>query len=400
MADNRLEEEMVLLGTWLRGEHLEDIKKLDYNMFNYSKVVKLLDEGFDAVRISQKAGIKLSELMNMTTYAMPLFYKQTLRSWSNKKLERELKEFNTNEDGINKLKELIANQNLVSIQVDADKDITTKYIDDLSKREQTERVLWSRLPSLNRMTNGIKRKQLTTIAGRPASGKSAFALQILLGIAESGQKVLFFPLEMSDNEMIDRILIHKRIITNEEASSGKVSGKHLDEAVTYLRKLEGSGNLKFYEGVRNIESMEEAIKKEKPFAIVVDQLTQMRSSEEKFKGIREQFSYMTNNLKSIAMRNNVAVILLCQINRGAEDQKPTLANLKESGSIEEDSDNVIMIHRVLQECIDNPEAVDWNNTRPMLLILAKQRAGISNVEIKLLFKPSEMLFYEEMNRNR
>lgn len=311
MLDNRLEEEMVLLGTWLRGEHLEDIKKLDYNMFHYSRVVKLLDEGFDAVRISQKAGIKLSELMHMTTFSMPFFYKQTLRSWSNRKLERELKEFNINEEGIEKLKELIANQNLVSIQVDADKDITAKYVDYLHEREQTEGVLWSRLPSLNRMTNGIKRKQLTAIAGRPASGKSALALQVLLGMVESGQKVLYFPLEMSDNEMIERILIHKRIITSDEASSGKVSGKHLDQAVDYLRSIEGSGNLKFYEGVRNIESMEEAIKKEKPFAIVVDQLTQMRSSEERFKGIREQFSYMTSNLKSIAMRNNVAVILLC-----------------------------------------------------------------------------------------
>lgn len=399
MIDSRLEEEMVLLGTWLKGEQLEDIKKLDYNMFHYSKVVRLLDEGFDAVRISQKAGIKLSELMHMTTYSMPLFYKQTLRSWSNKKLEKELKEFNINEEGINKLKELIANQNTASIQVNADKDITTKYIDDLHKREQTERVLWSRLPSLNKLTNGIKRKQLTAIAGRPASGKSALALQVLLGIVESGQKVLFFPLEMSDNEMIDRILIHKRIITNDETSSGKVSGEHLDKAVTYLRKLENSGNLKFYEGVRNIESMEEAIRQEKPFAIVVDQLTQMRSSEEKFKGIREQFSYMTSNLKSIAMRNNVAVILLCQINRGAEDQKPTLANLKESGSIEEDSDNVILIHRVLQDYVNNPEAVDWSSTRPMLLILAKQRSGDIG-EIKSLFKPSEMLFYEVSDRHR
>lgn len=395
MIDNRLEEELVLLGTWLRGEHLEDIKKLDYNMFRYSRVVKLLDEGFDAVQVSQKAGIKLSELMHMTTYSMPLFYRQTLRSWSNRKLERELKEFNINEDGINKLKELIANQNLVSIQVDADKDITTKYVDYLHERERSEGVLWSRLPSLNRMTNGIKRKQLTAIAGRPASGKSALALQVLLGMVESGQKVLYFPLEMSDNEMIERILIHKRIITSDEASSGKVSGKHLDQAVTYLRNLEGSGNLKFYEGVRNIESMEEAIRKEKPFAIVVDQLTQMRSSEEKFKGIREQFSYMTSNLKSIAMRNNVAVILLCQINRGAEEQKPTLANLKESGSIEEDSDNVILIHRLSQDNINNPEALDWNSTRPMLLILAKQRSGDIG-EAKVLFKPSEMLFYEEV----
>ena len=395
MADYKCnDEEAVLLGTWLRGEHIEDIKKVDPSMFQYKEVAEMLGKGYNALRVSRESGIKLAELMSMSICYQPLFYKQVLRSYINKKLGNEIKGLNVDEEGLEKIKELISNQSQLYSQVESDKDITENYIKELNNRAIEEHVLWSKLPSLNRMTHGIKRKQLTTIAGRPASGKSSLALQILLGIAESKQKVLFFPLEMSDNEMIDRILAHKRIIKSEEASSGKLSEDKLNQAVKYLTELEHEGNLKFYEGVRDIESIEEAIRREKPFAVVIDQLSQMRSSEEKFNSIREQFSYMTSNLKAIAMKHNVAVILLCQVNRGAEEQEPTLANLKESGSIEEDSDNVILLYRTPSSKVNI--SLDWSTSRPMTINLAKQRSGETGI-FQLPFKPSEMMFYESVD---
>lgn len=388
---NCSDEEAVLLGTWLRGEHLEDIKKVDPGMFHYSQVVRLLAQGWDLLRITRETKFKASELLSMTLYSYPIFYIQTLRSWSNKKLEKELQGFKVDEKGIEKLKELIANQNALSINIEPDRGIAENYIREFDARKNQERVIWSKLPSLNRLTNGIKRKQLTAIAGRPSSGKSAFALQMALGVAESGQKVLFFPLEMSDNETIDRILIHKGLITSDASSSGKVSDEQMESLKDYVGRLEKDGCFRFYEGVRDIESIEEAVKREKPFAIVIDQLTQMRSIDRGFQSIREQFAFMTSNLKAIAMRHNVAVILLCQINRGAEDQKPTMANLKESGSIEEDSDNVIMLYKTPGERIR--DYVDWKRERPMTIILAKQRSGGTD-EFQARFEPSRLRFYE------
>ncbi len=392
---NCSEEEAVLIGTWLRGEHLEDIKKVDPSMFHYGKVVRMLSQGHDALKISREANIKISELMSMTILSQPLFYEQVIRSWANKKLEKELKGFRVDEEGIEKLKELIANQQYLTNNIESDKDITGNYFQDFNERKSQDRVLWSKLPSLDRLTHGIKRKELTTIAGRPSSGKSAFALQMALGVAESRKKVLYFPLEMSNNQTIDRILIHKRLITSDEASSGKVSGEKMESMVDYVRKIETAGFFKFYEGVRTIETIEGAVKREKPFAIVIDQLTQMRSCEKSFQSIREQFSYMTSNLKGIAMRHDVAVILLCQINRGADEQKPTMANLKESGSIEEDSDNIIMIYKTPRDEVRT--YIDWSNTRPMTIILAKQRSGGID-EFQAMFRPTEMLFYESADQ--
>ena len=75
---NCSDEEAVLLGTWLRGEHLEDIKKVDPGMFHYSQVVRLLAQGWDLLRITRETKFKASELLSMTLYTYPIFYIQVL----------------------------------------------------------------------------------------------------------------------------------------------------------------------------------------------------------------------------------------------------------------------------------------------------------------------------------
>ena len=96
---------------------------------------------------------------------------------------------------------------------------------------------------------------------------------------------------------------------------------------------------------------------------------------------------MTHELQGMAMDENVAVWLACQANRGADDSPPTLANLKESGSIEEDSDNVILLHR---------EGEDKYGNKDIRLELAKQRGGACGVK-NIKFDAKKYTFYEETN---
>lgn len=125
--------------------------------------------------------------------------------------------------------------------------------------------------------------------------------------------------------------------------------------------------------------------------VVIDQLEQMRCSGEKFKDKRERFSYMTNQLKRISMTEDVAVWLACQVNRDASQSEPTLANLKESGSIEEDSDNVILLHRIP---VEKMASSGWDdNNRPMIINVAKQRSGATGA-INAQFIANKFTFYD------
>ena len=95
------------------------------------------------------------------------------------------------------------------------------------------------------------------------------------------------------------------------------------------------------------------------------------------------------------MQHDVAIALLCQINRNADNIKPTMANLKESGSIEEDSDNVILMHRIRQNDQDADYfSIDWNNERAMDFNLAKQRDGETGT-FRAVFYPERMTFFEQ-----
>ena len=89
---------------------------------------------------------------------------------------------------------------------------------------------------------------------------------------------------------------------------------------------------------------------------------------------REQFSYMTTSLKRLAMSEGVAVLLAAQVNRNAQNSEPTMAQLKESGSIEEDSDNIILLHGIPLDQLE--DTTGWNdNNRPVLVKIEKQRDG-------------------------
>ena len=383
--------EDILIGMWLRGERLEDLQHVDPKYFEFSAVVRDLKSGKTANEIYIKFKDKRMELVRWTTNYSPALYESAFRALIDAQIRDQIRET----DDFSKMSELIALRSRYFTEpAKGFKDYAVSFATEMERREKQELIKWDGVPSLQDATLGIKRKELTIIAARPSVGKSAFALQIAYGAWKQGTKVLYFPLEMSATQTFGRILIKEGYITPRENQSGKIqdTSKYM-LGVDHLDQIEKSNRFLIYEGEGQIETIEKLIEEEEPYMVVIDQLTQMKANKV-FKDIRTQFTYMTSNLKRIAMQHNVAVVLLCQINRSADNSKPTMANLKESGSIEEDSDNVILMHRFRQ---DDKEAediyVDWDNERPMEFNLAKQRDGETGT-FNVVFKPSRMLFYE------
>lgn len=387
--------EDILIGTWLSGDRLEDLVHVNPEFFKYSDVVRDLKSGMPTVSVLLKHKRDRAELVRFTQFHSPALYQLSFRHL----LETQIREDIRNESDLSAIRAKLDYLDKVTTEpIKCFSDYGRSFADEIQRRANQELIRWKEMPSLQEMTNGLKRGELTAIAARPSVGKSAFALQIAYGAWEQGVKVLYFPLEMSAVQTFGRILIRKGYEDPKEIQTGNITNTDRHAlGIDHLNMIEKSGRFLIYEGEGQIENIEQLIDQEKPYLVVIDQLTQMKASKQ-FKDIRSQFSYMTSNLKRIAMQYNVSVALLCQINRSADNTRPTLANLKESGSIEEDSDNVVMLHRLRPEDLAaegfDIDRIDFNRIRPMEINLAKQRDG----EIGLFqakFRPEKMQFYEE-----
>lgn len=383
------EYEAILLGTWLREEHLEDLKYIKESDFTESEIIKGLKKGKNMLEIGTELR-NLPELARLSLERSETLYKQAFQKLMEVQIKRDI----ANMSDLNSVRAKIDYFDSVKYgDAIESKEPALALLKEIEERANRQTINWDKMPSLNYLTAGIKRKELTAIAARPSVGKSAFALQIAYGAWKQGAKVLYFPLEMSSNQSFGRLLVMNGYISAKEFQTGRIQNQKLYQAgIDHIAEIDKSNRFKVYEGEGRIETIESTIKLEKPFLVVIDQLTQMRASVP-FKDIRLQFSYMTSNLKRIAMQENVAILILCQINRSADNVKPTMANLKESGSIEEDSDNVILLHRLTESNVYDPSQYDWENTRPMHLDLAKQRDGEVG-EFDILFKPAKMTFLE------
>ena len=390
--------EKILIGTWLRGEHTEDLKWIKNTDFSDEELIEDLKKGETMLEIGSKRG-RLTELAEISTFRSEVLYKQAFAQVMSRQIKHDI----ANMSSLTEVKAKLDYLEGVSFDdAEESKDPATSLMKELDERSKRQVIKWDKLPTLNNMTVGIKRKELTAIAARPSVGKSAFALQIAYGAWKQGAKVLYFPLEMSMNQTYGRLLVMNGFASAKEVQTGKFADqKKLQVGIDHINEMYKSKRFKVYEGEGSIEHIESVIKKEEPFLVVIDQLTQMRAKNG-FKDVRAKFSYMTSNLKRIALKDNVAILLLCQINRSADNIEPTMANLKESGSIEEDSDNVILLHRLEADDLLRPDLIDWQTTRPMSLNLAKQRDGETG-KLRINFEPAKYMFYEvvkEQNYDR
>ncbi|HBN76040.1 replicative DNA helicase [Rubinisphaera italica] len=246
-----------------------------------------------------------------------------------------------------------------------------------SRRDQEGTVsgLNSGFVGLNELTSGYQKSELIILAARPSMGKTAFVCNSTLavaGLAKSG--VLLFSLEQSKAELAERLLcIHSKV------DGHKVRQGDLDE-MDHHALLEGSTELSQYpifvddqpgRTMSQIAAVSRRMKRQYDIGIVIIDYLQLIEAEDKNQPREQQIASITRRLKFLAKDLDIPVVALAQLNRGVEqreDKRPRLADLRESGAIEQDADVVMFLHR--------PEAYDPED-RPgeAFVIVAKNRSG-------------------------
>lgn len=260
--------------------------------------------------------------------------------------------------------------------------------------------------ALHKITQGFKPGDLITIGARPGMGKSAMGLTLAYNAADVGKNILFFSLEMTHPQLMQRLISR---LSNQAVHSGDIHDEDMaDQAVSKLSKLplhiDDSSGLTAFE----IASRASLHKRRHGLdMIVVDYLGFIRSSDPKANKVH-QVGEVTQAMKEMAKTLQVPVILLCQLSRASEDstdKRPELRHLRDSGSIEQDSDMVLFIYReeYYQKKTDDryisPEkdAARKNDAAATKgkaeIIVAKNRQGILKT-IDLKFNGEHQVFYE------
>lgn len=242
---------------------------------------------------------------------------------------------------------------------------------------------------LDALTQGFQNSDLIIIAGRPSMGKTALSLNIALNIIkDSNLPVLFFSLEMSKKQIMYRLLSMEADINQMKLRSGKLDKNDwfkLNKVISIVSKLpffiDDTSNL----SIQDIKSRLKTILFEQNNVglVVIDYLQLMQSSKSQTENRVQELSQITRSLKILAREFNIPIVALSQLSRSVEnrvDKKPILSDLRESGSIEQDADLVLMLYRNLE---NNPNTLTNQNTQLIELSLAKQRNGpIGSIKLK------------------
>jgi replicative DNA helicase len=234
---------------------------------------------------------------------------------------------------------------------------------------------------INKKLMGYAAPDLIVVAARPGEGKSTFALEEALNIAENNEPVLFFSLEMKDKQLLYKILSQKANIEVLRIRSGHISENELTEIAYHSQNLQTTP-LYFADGINQLQDIKSisrrSVKNNGIKFIVIDYLGLI--SHEIQGANREQIvSDISKQLKQLAIELNVPIMLLSQLSRptkGVTIKPPTLFDLKESGGTESNADVVLFIFRPEYWGISNVSGWDEIfNERMALLDVAKQRLG-------------------------
>ena len=203
---------------------------------------------------------------------------------------------------------------------------------------------------LDNYLSGLQDGNLAVIASRPSMGKSSLALNIGTSVAKEGKVVAFFSLEMTKEELVQRVLFSEAKVTSGDARKGQLGPEKWSRVVEAASKV---NDLPLYFDdapvitVTDIRAKSRRLKSAKNLdLIIVDYLQLMQSSSRDNR--QQEIAEISRNLKNLARELKVPILALSQLNRAAEareDKRPRLGDLRESGAIEQDADIVMMLYR-------------------------------------------------------
>lgn len=260
------------------------------------------------------------------------------------------------------------------------------------------------IANLNRViSGGLHRGELTIIGARPAVGKTALALWLATHIARAGKHVVYISREMQSNRLILRQVQGNLNFDSSKLRTGRLTDAEWSDVSAEFSAV-AELPITYIERVGEIERIRSEIRaaqgKGKCDVVIIDYLQLICSADRTIdKNEYTRISYVSRVLKELTLELDIPVVALAQVNRSGDREAPTLSELKGSGSIEQDADNVVLLHRT--QSPDEALPCDremwpcYHNAGEAYLIvnIAKQRDGMTG-KFPLLFVPEKQTYIE------
>lgn len=297
------------------------------------------------------------------------------------------------------IRETLAEINVAALETDSSdaiwtntQEVVVSTLEYLDKRQKGEiKALPTGLTNLDNLIGGFFGGELTVVAARPAVGKSAFGLNVAFGTSKDGFKPYFVSCEMVDIGFGQRMVARQSWVNGEVLRKAKMTDNDWEKINVGALELDNNHKIEFMFPDKNpngmtIENVVRAVRhlaaKHEIDILIVDYIGILRS-DKKFKEDRDRIKYITSELKKLSIMANIPVIALCQVNRDAHGMLPNMSQLRDSGSVEQDADNIIFLHApekksdpsVHKDDVDVFLNQKERNLKYIVLDVAKQRNG-------------------------
>lgn len=275
----------------------------------------------------------------------------------------------------------------IEAQTEKEENFTTQIIRTVERIEKNLNKkptydLYTGFFDLDDITDGLHGGELTVIGARPGVGKTTFALQIAEIIASRKKKVAYVSLEMSEEQIIHKIIAKRTSINSRKIRNGDLNTNEIDrvgQACMEISNLPLTILTKANK-IQQIEIIARKMKNRDKLDLLIVDYLQLVQSSGNFRSREQEVADISRTLKLLSLELEIPIIALCQLNRNASKAEPTLADIRESGAIEQDADNVIFLYQ------KNPE------TNIVTVDLQKQRAGnVGSLELKFNKYNSEFI---------
>ena len=277
-------------------------------------------------------------------------------------------------------------------QIDPVINSAMEQIEAAGKRECGLSGLQTGFHNLDKLTSGWQNADLIIIAARPAMGKTAFVLSMAKNMAvDYNTPVAIFSLEMSNLQLVNRLISNVCEIEGEKIKSGRLSRQEWEQLNSRVRSLfsaplyvDDSPSLSILELRTKARRL---VKEHGVKIIIIDYLQLMNATGMKFGSREQEVSMISRSLKQLAKELNIPVIALSQLSRKVEERndgnkRPQLSDLRESGAIEQDADIVCFIHRPEYYTRSTTDAENRDIRGMAEFIVAKHRSGsVDDIEM-------------------